>query len=132
MKTRNAVAVLVSAAGLACGCIAPAGAADVLRWGSVSGWDVLIFDLTRWPDRGMTLGRHQGVASALTFGPDGRTLYTGGWDAAVRVWDVDRGSQLASFTWPVGNRVTALAVSPDGLRAAAGGDAGTVAVWDLD
>jgi WD40 repeat protein len=48
------------------------------------------------------------------------------------VWDVDRGSERATYTWPIGNRVQSLAVSPDGLRVAAGGDVGTVAVWDLD
>jgi WD40 repeat protein len=95
--------------------------------------EVLVFNLDRWgEDHGTTLGRHLGQASALAFGPDGRTLFTGGWDNAVRVWDVDRMTERASFNWPIGNRVTALAVSPDGLRAAAGGDSGVVAVWDLD
>jgi WD40 repeat protein len=103
------------------------------RWLALSsGWDILVFEVDRWPDHVTTLGRHKGVVSALAFAPDGRTLYSGGWDNAVRVWDLDRMAERASFTWPVGNRVTALAVSPDGLRAAAGGDAGTIAVWDLD
>jgi WD40 repeat protein len=114
-------------------CRAIALSADGRRLAVTSEWDVLLFNLERWgEDRGTVLGRHQGSVSALAFGPDGRTLYTGGWDKAVRVWDVDRGRERASYTWPVGNRVTALAVSPDGLRAAAGGDSGTVAVWDLD
>jgi WD40 repeat protein len=73
-----------------------------------------------------------GPASALAFAPDSRTLYSGGWDNAVRVWDVERLTERAGFNWPIGTRVTALAVSSDGLRAAVGGDSGTVAVWDLD
>jgi WD40 repeat protein len=105
---------------------------DARRVAVSSDWDVLLFELDGWPTRGTTLGRHQGMVSALAFGPDGRTLFSGGRDNAVRVWDLDRGAERASFTWPTGNRVTSLAVSPDGLRAAAGGDGGTIAVWDLD
>lgn len=114
-------------------CRALALSADGRRLALTSDWDILVFNLDRWgEDRGTVLGRHKASVSAVAFGPDGRTLYTGGWDNAVRVWDVDRMTERASFTWPIGNRVTALAVSPDGLRAAAGGDSGTVAVWDLD
>jgi WD40 repeat protein len=105
---------------------------DGRRLAVASNWDVLLFDVDRWPEQGTTLGRHQGVVSSLGFAPDGRTLYSGAWDNTVRVWDVERASERASYTWPVGSRVTALAVSPDGLRAAAGGDSGTIAVWDLD
>ena len=92
-----------------------------------------MFNLDRWgEDRGTTLGRHLGQVNALAFGPDGRTLYTGGSDNTVRVWDLDRGTERTRFTWPVGTKVLSMAVCPDGLRAAAGGDAGAVAVWDLD
>jgi WD40 repeat protein len=98
-----------------------------------SDWEMLIFNLERWgEDRGTTLGRHQGVVGTLAFGPDGRTLYAGDWKNTVRVWDVDRGTERASFTWPIGTRVNAIAVSPDGLRAAAAGDSGAIVVWDLD
>lgn len=113
-------------------CRALAFSPDGRRLAVTSDWEVLILDITRWPERGTALGRHQGVVSALAFGSDGRTLYTGDWKNTVRVWDVERLTERASYTWPVGNRVTALAVSPDGLRAAVGGDSGTVAVWDLD
>jgi WD40 repeat protein len=114
-------------------CRALALSADGRRLAVTSDWDVLLLNLDRWgEDRGTTLGRHDGKVFVLAFGPDGRTLYSGGWDNTVRVWDLDRGSERSRFTWPVGTRVVSLAVSPDGLRAAAGGDAGTVAVWDLD
>jgi len=97
-----------------------------------SDWEILLFDLDRWPSPPATLGRHQGTVSALAFAADARTLFSGSWDGTVRSWDLERASQRASFTWPVGNRVTALAVSSDGLRAAAAGDLGTIVVWDLD
>jgi WD40 repeat protein len=117
---------------LAKDCRAIALSPDARRLAVTSDWEVLLFDLERWPERPITVGRHQGVAAAVAFAPDSRTLYGGGWDNAVRVWDLDRNTERASYTWPIGGRVTALAVSPDGLRAAAGGDSGTIAVWDLD
>ncbi|MBO0696945.1 MAG: WD40 repeat domain-containing protein [Zavarzinella sp.] len=113
-------------------CLALALSPDARHLAVSSDWEVLLFNLDGWPTRGTTLGRHGGKVSALAFGPDGRTLFSGGWDNVVRVWDLARGTDRAGFTWPVGSRVTSLAVSPDGLRAAAGGDGGTIAVWDLD
>jgi WD40 repeat protein len=117
---------------LAKDCRAIAISADARRLAVTSDWEILLFDLDRWPERPTTVGRHQGVVAAVAFAPDSRTLFSGAADNAVKVWDLDRKTERASYTWPIGNRVTALAVSPDGLRAAAGGDAGTIAVWDLD
>lgn len=105
---------------------------DARHLAVTSDWEVLLFELDRWPQRPTVLGRHQGTVSALAFAPDGRTLLTGGWDNTLRVWDLDRGTERNCYSWPVGSRVTAIAVSPDGLRAAVGGDAGPIAVWDLD
>jgi WD40 repeat protein len=114
-------------------CRALALSADGRLLAITSDWEILVFDVEReWPANPNTLGRHKAVVTTLAFGPDGRTLYAGGGDGVVKVWDVDRGSERSSYAWPIGNRVQSLAVSPDGLRAAAGGDIGTVAVWDLD
>jgi WD40 repeat protein len=113
-------------------CRALALSADARRLAVTSDWEILLFDLERWPERPETLGRHQGVVSTLAFAPDGRTLFSGDWKNSVRVWDLDRKTERASFTWPIGNRVNALAVGSDGLRAAVAGDSGTIAVWDLD
>jgi len=117
---------------LAKDCRALALSSDGRRLAVTSDWEVLLFDLERWPEAPTTLGRHQAIVSALAFGPDNRTLLSGGWDNVVRVWDVDRKTERASYSWPIGNRVNALTVSPDGLRAAAAGDIGAIAVWDLD
>jgi hypothetical protein len=43
MSSRNALAAVFAAAGLAVGFIAPASAAqDIVRWGSAGGWDIMI------------------------------------------------------------------------------------------
>lgn len=117
---------------LAKDCRAIALSPDARRLAVTSDWEILLFDLDRWPERPTTLARHQAVVSAIAFSPDGRSLLSGAWDNSVRVWDIDRRVERSSYTWPIGNRVNALAVSPDGLRAAVAGDAGTIAVWDLD
>lgn len=96
-----------------------------------SDWDVLLYDTDPWPAVPTTLGRHQGSVTSLAFTPDGRGLFTGAVDQTVKLWDVDRGTEQATFAWPVG-RVTALAVAPDGLRAAVASSDGKVAVWDVD
>jgi WD40 repeat protein len=96
-----------------------------------SDWDVLLFDAEQWPTPPTTLGRHQGSVTALAFTPDSRSLYSGAVDQTVKLWEVDRGSERATFAWPAG-RVTALAVAPDGMRAAVAGSDGKVAVWDVD
>jgi WD40 repeat protein len=117
---------------LAKDCRALALSTDSRRLAIASDWEILVYDVDRSPLRATVLGRHQGTVSALAFGPDGRTLLTGGWDNTVRLWDLDRGIERGCYSWPVGNRVNVIAVSPDGLRAAVGGDAGPIAVWDLD
>ncbi|WP_020471101.1 WD40 repeat domain-containing protein [Zavarzinella formosa] len=94
-------------------------------------WDVLLFDVEKWPSVPRIIGRHTGMVTCLAFTPDGRTLLSGGWDETVRTWDVRETRPPTAFAWPVG-RVTSLAVAPDGLRAVVGGETGTLSVWDLD
>src|SRR5437867_314370 len=60
--------------------------------------------------------------TALAFSPDGKTLYSGGWDKVVRVWNLDPGGRFVldrvSYRVPIGPGLTgainALAVSADG------------------
>src|SRR5262249_26418445 len=73
-----------------------------------------------------------GVAS-VAFGPDGKTLVTGGWDKLVRLWDIRTGAELRAF--PSREQpVRQVAVSPDGRRIASVGyhlgNDGGVRGWD--
>lgn len=67
----------------------------------------------------------------LVFHPAGHTLFTGGADGRVQVWDPRTCRPLREYRWRVG-AITAIAFSADGLLAAAGGESGQVVVWDAD
>ena len=61
---------------------------------------------------------------------DGRTAVSGGFDGAVRVWDL-AGSAAPQVLTGHDGTVNAVAVSADGRTAVSGGFDGTVRVWDL-
>ncbi|MGQ9549417.1 MAG: outer membrane protein assembly factor BamB family protein [Roseiflexus sp.] len=71
------------------------------------------------------------VIRGLAFAPDGKTLYSAGLDATVRVWDVERGVQIATLD---AHRldIFSIAISADGERLASVSDQeGQMIVWDL-
>ena len=74
---------------------------------------------------------HDGGVSAVAVSADGRRAVSGGFDGAVRVWDLEAGTAVHALTGHDG-RVWAVAVSADGRRAVSGGFDGTVRVWDLE
>jgi WD40 repeat protein len=68
-----------------------------------------------------------GVAPALAFSPDGKTL-TAGCRALLRFWEMPLGRPLGSLEWHLGT-VEALAFSPDGEWLVSGGADGFVRLW---
>ena len=74
--------------------------------------------------------RHPGGATSLAFSGDGAHLFSGGYDATVREWDLAAHKQARVFTGPTGT-VWTLDVTPDGKRLAAAGEDAILRMWDL-
>jgi WD40 repeat protein/serine/threonine protein kinase len=96
------------------------------------------YDLRIWrlPDHiaikpdGKQLVGHWGYVRDLEFLPDGQLLSVG-WDGILRQWDVDSGTQAASFEGHRNPTVNQVAVTSDGRTAATGGSSNDVVIWDL-
>jgi WD40 repeat protein len=69
------------------------------------------------------------AGEAAAFAPDGRSLFVGMADGAVRRWDIVAGQPAGAWSG-LRDRVTALAVSPDGLAVVTASAGGAVRLWD--
>jgi WD40 repeat protein len=89
---------------------------------------ITLHDTGNW----RTVGRlhHPGGATSVVFSPDGTTLYSGGYDGKVRIWDVAKGAPAGVLTGPA-KAIWTMDISPDGSRLAAGGEDAIVYVWAL-
>ena len=74
---------------------------------------------------------HPGGATSLAFAIDGTRLFSAGYDAKVREWDVRSHRQLRTFTGARGT-VWTLDMSPDGKQLAAAGEDAVIRIWDVD
>jgi WD40 repeat protein len=72
---------------------------------------------------------HRGWVTAVAVSADGRRAVSGGDDGMVRVWDLTRGFELASFTSD--SEISALAATPPGTCVIAGSSTGPVHLLEL-
>jgi WD40 repeat protein len=86
------------------------------------------------PGRGALTG-HQGVVSALAFGPGGRTIVTGSHDRTARLWDTASRRQLGAPIVPPPNDCHSadlhVAFRPDGKTLATACFGEIVRFWDV-
>jgi WD40 repeat protein/predicted Ser/Thr protein kinase len=91
--------------------------------------------LFRFPAMGQPetmFNNHQAIVTGVLFSPDGRALFSTGWDGSARLWDVFAQREQATLRGHLG-LVFSAALSPDGRRAATGGQSprDAVKLWDL-
>jgi len=72
---------------------------------------------------------HTDMVTSLAFSPDERTLATGSWDGALKLWDVESRAALWSG-WQT-KATICLAFAPGGSLLASGGYEATVRLWDV-
>jgi WD40 repeat protein len=89
---------------------------------------ITLHDTGNW----RTVGRfnHPGGATSVAFSPDGKTLYSGGYDGKVRIWDVASRAP-AGVLDGAAKTIWTMDVSPDGSRLAAAGEDSIIYVWAL-
>jgi WD40 repeat protein len=85
----------------------------------------------------LTLRGHTAPADKLLFTPDGRRLFSHGYDNTVRVWDVAAGKQLHALDGGAANSGDQMAVAPDGKvlatsrRPPGGNEPSEIRLWDV-
>ncbi len=77
-----------------------------------------------------TFRGHEGDVHDVTFSPRGDVLATAGFDKTVRIWSVEKGTELATFGGHTG-KVLSVAFSQDGTRLVSCGADKTVKLWKV-
>jgi len=72
---------------------------------------------------------HSGPVSAIGFSPDGKYLVSGSSDKNIKLWEVETGREIRTFTAP--DMVDFVAVSPDGKSLLSLESKGGVKLWDV-
>lgn len=88
--------------------------------------------LTRFPESESlirTLAGHTNRVGVCAYSPDGRRIVSASTDGTLRVWDAERGVELAILA---GRPVEACAFSPDGRRIVSAGNDNSLKVWDAE
>jgi WD40 repeat protein len=77
------------------------------------------------------LSGHRNTVSSIKFGPDGKTLASGDYGGAVRIWDVASAKQKLNTDEPSGRPFLAQ-FTPDGQHAIVGTGNEALRVWNAD
>jgi WD40 repeat protein len=78
-----------------------------------------------------TLVGHTGSVRSVAVTPDGSWAVSGSRDRTLKVWDLERGSEIHTLAGHTSS-VVSVAVTPDCRRAVSGSGDGDMKVWDLE
>ncbi len=95
---------------------------------AIPGEGLRLFDTSSW-EPGVLLGSDHGPGD-LAFSRDGSLLASGGQDQTVRVWDVDRGTEVRRLEGHE-SPVWGVQFGPEGRRIVSASRDETVRLWDL-
>ena len=74
---------------------------------------------------------HERAVCSVAWGPQGKRIVSGSWDATIRVWDAETGQELACLRGHE-RGVYSVAWGPQGKRIVSGSADATVRVWDAE
>jgi WD40 repeat protein len=92
--------------------------------------DILLIEWQAGKSRRIGSAHSKGVG-ALDFGPESRTLASGGGDGVVRLWDVASGARIGGMGRH-NDRIHSLAFEPNGRNVITASDDLTIRVWDAN
>jgi WD40 repeat protein/uncharacterized protein YbaR (Trm112 family) len=72
---------------------------------------------------------HSGEVFTCAYTPDGSTLFSGGWDGELRLWETTAGAPLGTIRASA-KPISAIAVAPDGKQFMTGCLEGFLTCWD--
>jgi len=82
------------------------------------------FDYLEKGEELRTLKGHSEIVDAVAVTPDGRKAVSASWDQTLKVWDLERGEVVATFTGE--GPIVCCTIGPDGVTIVAGDSSGRV------
>ena len=101
------------------------------HWAAVGDLDGIIWVWELQSKRLFTLKDHDKYVGGLAFTPDDRYLFSGGWDGALRLWDLTLVNLVARYQWGLPIECCTTAADGASIFAAAGDAKGNILFFEI-